>query len=235
MPMPKILIIDDDIELCELLTEYLSAEDFSVTSVHHGEAGLAQLKKDNTYDLIILDVMLPKLNGFEILRKLRQFSTIPVLMLTARGDDIDRIVGLEMGADDYLPKPFNPRELVVRLKAILRRTSTQQKDYSTHPPHLNVDDITVDLEKRYVSINNKAIELTNTEYNILIYLLESADKAVAKEKLYEKALGRKMEPFDRSLDVHVSNLRNKLGLNKKGKSRIKTLHGYGYLYETDHA
>ena len=234
--MSKILIIDDDIELCELLKEYLSAEGFTIYSVHHGNKGLEQLQDDASYDLVILDVMLPQLSGFDVLRKIRQFSTVPVLMLTAKGDDIDRIVGLEMGADDYLPKPFNPRELVVRLKVILRRTQIQKNGKTQdQSKQLIIDDITIDLEKRNVKINNKEVILTNTEYNILVYLLESADKAVPKEILYEKTLGRKMEPFDRSLDVHVSNLRNKLGPNKKANPRIKTLHGYGYLYETNNA
>jgi two-component system response regulator CpxR len=233
--MHKILIIDDDAELCTLLTEYLAEEGFQVTSVHQGELALDRLHHAE-YDLVILDVMMPKMNGFEVLRKIRQFSSLPVLMLTARGEDVDKIVGLEMGADDYLPKPFNPRELIGRLKAILRRTQTQLSDHETVMPtthaELNVDDINVNLEKRTVSTDDTVLLLTNTEYNILVYLLKSVNKAVSKKVLYEEILGRKMESFDRSLDVHVSNLRNKLGTNKQGHPRIKTMHGYGYLYQS---
>ena len=229
--MHNILIIDDDVELCELLAEYLTAEGFKITFVNLGDAGLEKLHQ-HPFDLVILDVMLPETNGFDILREIRQFSTTPVVMLTARGDDVDKIVGLEIGADDYLPKPFNPRELVVRLKAILRRSHNLSEEEQPPVKQLNIDDIAIDLEKRTVTINNSPIVLTNTEYNILVHLMLSVNKAITKEILYKKVLRRKMTSFDRSLDVHVSNLRNKLGPNKQGKPRIKTIHGYGYIYES---
>lgn len=226
--MQHILIADDDIELCELLSEYLQTEGFHVTPVHDGQAVIHAFQ-EKSFDLLILDVMLPQLTGFEVLRELRHKSKIPVLMLTARGDDIDRIVGLEMGADDYLPKPCNPRELVARMRAILRRTQQAITD-TTAQEALTVGDISLDLGKHIARLNAQEIFVTSTEFSILNILLRQAGKVVTKEELNEKALGRKLTAFDRSMDMHVSNLRKKLGPHENGKIRIKTIRGIGYQY-----
>jgi two-component system response regulator CpxR len=224
--MGKILIIDDDTELTELLEQFLIAEGFEVTSVHDGESGVKKAL-NYTYDAIVLDVMLPQMNGFEVLKALREHLETPVLMLTARGDDIDRIVGLEIGADDYLPKPCNPRELVARLRAILRRT----QKLPTQKPLVELDDIVVDCSKRFVTLADEPMELTNAEFNILEMLIKAPGQAFSKEELTEYALGRKYTAYDRSIDVHISNLRNKLGENKRGTPRIKTVRGFGYMYD----
>jgi two-component system response regulator CpxR len=221
----NILIIDDDTELTDLLTEYLEPEGFVVTCVHEGDSGIKKAL-NQSFDAIILDVMLPKLNGFQVLKAIREHLETPVLMLTARGDDIDRIVGLEIGADDYLPKPCNPRELVARLRAILRRTQKTP----VHKPIIEVDNIVVDCAKREVILSGKALELTNTEFNILEMLIKSPGQAFSKEELTEYALGRKYTAYDRSIDVHISNLRNKLGNNSAGEERVKTIRGFGYLF-----
>lgn len=224
--MPVILIIDDDTELCDLLKQYLSVEGFDVETIHDGEEG-AQLALSKDYDGIILDVMLPKKNGFEVLKSIRERKDTPILMLTARGDDIDRIVGLEIGADDYLPKPCNPRELVARLRAILRRSQKA----SAPKPTLTVGDLVIDTAKRIVTLNGTTIELTNAEFNILEMLVKAPGQAFSKEELTEKALGRKFTAYDRSIDVHISNLRNKMGENSQGTPRIKTVRGFGYMYD----
>ena len=220
-----ILIIDDDTELTDLLMQYLEPEGFNVSCVHDGESGVKHAL-NKSFDAIILDVMLPKLNGFEVLKAVREHSDTPVLMLTARGDDIDRIVGLEIGADDYLPKPCNPRELVARLRAILRRT---QKN-PIHKPIIEQHNILVDCAKRLVTLHGHELELTNAEFNILEMLIKSPGQAFSKEELTEYALGRKFTAYDRSIDVHISNLRNKLGDNPSGEELIKTVRGFGYLF-----
>jgi len=225
--MAHILLADDDVELCELITEYLQAESFQITAVNDGEEALKALK-NNHFSLLILDVMLPKLTGFEVLAKLRQHYKIPVLMLTARGADIDRIIGLEMGADDYLPKPCNPRELVARIRAILRRT--QEPVLINEPDTLTVGNLTLHIGKHQALLNGSEIMLTSTEFSILSTLLAFAGKVVNKEQLNEKALGRKLTAYDRSMDMHVSNLRKKLGPHNNGKARIKTIRGMGYQY-----
>jgi two-component system, OmpR family, response regulator CpxR len=224
--MSNILIIDDDMELTDLLDQFLSAEGFSVDAVHDGQAGVKKAL-NGSYDAIVLDVMLPKMNGFEVLKGIREHIETPVLMLTARGDDIDRIVGLEIGADDYLPKPCNPRELVARLRAILRRT----QKLPTQKPVVTLEDIVVDCSKRYVTMADTPLELTNAEFNILEMLIKSPGQAFSKEELTEYALGRKYTAYDRSIDVHISNLRNKLGNNNQGTPRIKTVRGFGYMYD----
>lgn len=220
-----ILVIDDDIELTELLTEYLEPEGFAVTVVHDGENAVKKALNQN-FDAIILDVMLPKLNGFEVLKSIREHQETPILMLTARGDDIDKIVGLEIGADDYLPKPCNPRELVARLKAILRR----MQKIPVHRPVIEQENIVVDCSKRLVKQNDAILELTNAEFNILEMLIKSPGQAFSKEELTEYALGRKYTAYDRSIDVHISNLRNKLGDNKIGEPLLKTVRGFGYMF-----
>jgi two-component system, OmpR family, response regulator CpxR len=228
--MSRILLIDDDEELCELVSEYLGVEGFTVESVNDGESGLRKALAGEQ-DLIILDVMLPKKNGFDVLRELRQTSRTPVLMLTARGDDMERIVGLEIGADDYLPKPFNPRELVARLRAILRRTQT-----SDEPPaaeKIQLDDIEVSLAARSAKMDGRDLNLTSVEFELLAELLKNAGAVIKKEDLNLKVLGRRLSPFDRSLDMHVSNLRKKLGARKNGDERIKTVRSVGYIYTLD--
>ncbi len=224
----RILLADDDTELCGLLVEYLAQEGFDVDAVHDGAAAVER-GSSGEYAIVILDVMMPKLNGFDALRLLREHARTPVLMLTARGDDVDRIVGLEMGADDYLPKPCNPRELVARLRAILRRS------HSWSSPDQGVDPIIAgDLEirpgTREVLVSGSAVVLTSAEFNVLQTLVRSKGRVVTKNELSEQALGRKLERYDRSIDVHVSNLRKKLGSLPNEDPRIKTVRGAGYLY-----
>lgn len=224
--MGKVLIIDDDEELCELVSEYLTVEGFEIESVNDGESGLkAALSGD--YELAILDVMLPKMNGFDVLRNLREQSKLPVIMLTARGDDMERIVGLEIGADDYLPKPFNPRELAARLRAILRRTADTDEETSEK---LDIDGIQLSTAARTVILDGEPVNVTSVEFELLANLLREAGKIVRKEDLSESVLERKLSPFDRSLDMHVSNLRKKLGTRADGSDRIKTVRSVGYIY-----
>jgi len=227
--MNRILIIDDDEELCELIAEYLTVENFETQVVHDGETGLqTALKGEN--DLVILDVMLPKLNGFDVLRRLRETSKIPVLMLTARGEDTERIVGLEIGADDYLAKPFNPRELVARLRAILRRVETQTELAKAENDKYKVDDVEVQVSARSVIKDGEELTLTSVEFDLLTELLKHAGKVVKKEDLSERVLERKLSPFDRSLDMHISNLRKKIGVRANDAERIKTIRSVGYIY-----
>ncbi|CAM4494671.1 MAG: Transcriptional regulatory protein CpxR [Legionella sp.] len=221
----NILVIDDDTELTDLLAQYLEPEGYHAICAHDGESGVKKAL-NQPFDAIILDVMLPKLNGFEVLKLIREHLETPVLMLTARGDDIDRIVGLEIGADDYLPKPCNPRELVARLRAILRRT----QKIPTSKPIIEHHNIVVDCSKRHVTMAGHYLELTNAEFNILEMLIKSPGQAFSKEELTEYALGRKYTAYDRSIDVHISNLRNKLGDNPEGEPIVKTVRGFGYLF-----
>lgn len=221
----QILLVDDDRELTDLLVEYLQPEGYTITCVHDGEAAVKK-SLHQVFDVIILDVMLPKLNGFQVLKAIREHSQTPVLMLTARGDDIDRIVGLEIGADDYLPKPCNPRELVARLRAVLRRTNK----IPTHKPVIEQHGIVVNCANRLATHHGEPMELTNAEFNILEMLIKSPGQAFSKEELTEYALGRKYTAFDRSIDVHISNLRNKLGDNPQGEPLVKTVRGFGYSF-----
>ena len=225
--MSKILLIDDDEELCELVSEYLTVEGLTVEAVHDGESGLQNAVSDQ-FDLVILDVMLPKMNGFDVLRELRQKSKIPVLMLTARGDDMERIVGLEIGADDYLPKPFNPRELVARIRAILRRATTETEQILVSK--FQVDDIEVSISARSAKKDGEDLNLTAVEFDLLVALLKDAGKVINKEDLSETVLDRKLSPYDRSLDMHISNLRKKLGTREDDEERIKTIRSVGYIY-----
>jgi DNA-binding response OmpR family regulator len=222
----SILVIDDDVELCSLVSEYLRPEGFQVESAHDGNSGLARaLSGEHT--LVVLDVMLPRLNGFDVLRKLRDSSRIPVLLLTARGEDVDRIVGLEIGADDYLPKPFNPRELVARIRAILRRT--RGKGETPVPEVIRVGDVELDPATRSVQHRGKAVELTSVEFGLLQVLLREAGRVVTREALVDEVLGRKFSPFDRSIDMHVSKVRKKLG-DSGSEDYIKTIRGAGYIF-----
>ena len=229
--MSRILVIDDDEELCDLLKDYLGPEGFEVEAVHDSHKGIERALS-NEHDFVVLDVMLPGVSGFEVLRSVRKSSGIPVLMLTARGEDVDRIVGLEMGADDYLPKPFNPRELVARIRAIQRRGESTQKDEKRPSPskRLTVGDIELDTGTRRVTKKGKTVELTAAEFDLLDMLMRSAGEVVSRKDLVSKVLGRGLDPFDRSIDVHVSSLRKKLGHKIKGMERIKTVRGIGYLY-----
>ena len=233
MPVDDILLIDDDVELCSMLTEYLGRYGFRVTAVHRGDTGL-KTALDKPFALILLDVMLPGIDGFEVLRRIRATSRVNILLLTARGEDVDRIVGLEIGADDYLSKPFNPRELLARMRAILRRSSTPavQAEQST----LKVEGIELNLSARTVTQDGKRIDLTDVEFALLEALMRSPGKMVSREELSEKVLGRKFHPFDRSLDMHVSRLRRKLTDSGSPEDQVKTIRGAGYqlAVELDH-
>lgn len=230
--MEKLLVVDDDLELCELLQEYLAPEGYELTSVHDGKEGL-NTALTGTFDLVVLDVMLPNMNGFDILRALRGKSSIPVLMLTARGEEVDRIVGLEIGADDYLPKPFNPRELVARIKAILRRSQTNAEvttSVTDSDSEVKVGDVVLHSGSMRVTRAGKEVDLTAVEFKILEILLRNAGGIVKRDNLAEDVLGRELAPFDRSIDVHISNLRRKLGREYNGFERIRTIRGSGYIY-----
>jgi two-component system, OmpR family, response regulator CpxR len=229
-PASRVLVVDDDVGLCELVAEYLVAEGFPVECVHNGESGIERALSGE-HAIAILDVMLPGISGFDVLRRLRTKSRLPVLMLTARGEDIDRIVGLEIGADDYLPKPFNPRELVARIRAVLRRTSPDDE----HEAYdlLAVGDVEMDLGTRTVRRDGEMIDLTVVEYDILDKLLRSPGRIVTRQSLVKDVLGRVLSPFDRSIDMHISNLRKKLGHVVDGVERIKTVRGVGYIYQAE--
>jgi two-component system response regulator CpxR len=220
------LIIDDDQELTEMLQEYLEPEGFAVEVAGNGEDGLRQALA-NDYALIILDIMMPKLSGLEVLRRLRKQSQCPVIMLTARGQEIDRIVGLEIGSDDYLSKPFNARELLARMNAVLRRTHPQTTSANDL---LVVGDVALDTRARTVRRNGRLIDVTAAEFDVLKALLAAAGQLVAREELFEKVLERKYSVFDRSIDNHVSSLRKKLGSKVGGADRIKSVRNAGYVY-----
>jgi two-component system response regulator CpxR len=222
----RLLIIDDDVRLSEMLVEYLAPEGIELTAVASGVAGLRSAQREN-FDLIILDVMLPGLSGFDVLKQLRETGAkTPVLMLTARGDDVDRIIGLDLGADDYLPKPFNPRELLARIKAILRRTSETDGD---QPIEVSVGDLRVNLPRREAWIKENPLKLTNAEFVILVTLMRSPGEVVSREALTRTALGRQLLPDDRSLDTHISNLRRKLGGDADADVLIRSIRGSGYV------
>jgi two-component system response regulator CpxR len=222
--MERVLIVDDDVELCRLLSERLSTEGFTIETVHDGPRGLARaLSKEHA--LVVLDLMLPGMSGIDVLRSLRAQSPIPVLILTARGEDIDRILGLEIGADDYVPKPFNPRELIARIRAILRRTVRAAVIASP----LVVGDLRLDLAAREAWLNDALLNVTSVEFTLLEAFLRDAGRILTREHLTETVLGRKLGLFDRVIDVHVGNLRRKLGPAQQGE-RIKTVRGSGYIF-----
>jgi len=225
----NILIIDDDTELCDLLKTYLEQEEFDVTAINEAKDGLAAALSGE-YAFLILDVMLPGFSGFDLLRQLRRTSAMPVIMLTARGDEVDRIVGLEMGADDYLPKPFNPRELVARIRAIQRRGENGLGRRTGTPEKIVADDIAIDLGTRTVYQNEAEVILTAVEFSLLYALIKRIGQVVNREDLAQEVLGRKLEMFDRSIDVHISSLRKKLGHHINGVERIKTIRSVGYMY-----
>ncbi len=223
--MPQtILIADDDTELCELLQEYFVQEGFDIRLAFDGEQALTECRRPGV-DVMVLDIMMPRMNGIDVLRQLRKESELPVIMLTARGEDLDRIIGLELGADDYLAKPANPRELLARVRAILRRAGS----HSTTPV-LDVGDLSLNQSRRELHRDGRAVELTSTEFSILRLLLQRSGEVVEKKDLYLAALGREPVAYDRSVDMHVSNLRRKLGPAKDGSERIETVRGIGYQY-----
>ncbi|GAA0858769.1 response regulator [Aliiglaciecola litoralis] len=229
MQTKSILIIDDDIELTKLLVEYLTPQGYDIDVACDGEQGLKKATSAVHYDLILLDVMLPIFDGFEVLKRLRTSHLTPVLMLTAKGDDFDRIFGLELGADDYLPKPFNHRELSARIKAIVRRM-----DYlptASSQQMLHIDDVQLTPSTQTVQCNGHTVELTATEFLILQMLMINQGQIVSKRDISEKVLGRKLVAFDRSIDMHLSNIRRKL-MQHSDKEKIKTVRGTGYLFVT---
>jgi DNA-binding response OmpR family regulator len=230
----KILLVDDDIELCELLAKYLSNEGMNVNTIHDGKEAIDHIqdlhsKNILNYDAIILDFMLPGMQGLDILQRLRTFSSKPVLMLTARGDDIDRIVGLESGADDYVGKPCNPRELLARLRAILRRT-TNNPIVNDKTGIIDYHGLSIDSGNRKAKLKDKELELTSAEFNTLYALMERAGKIVTKEDLTEIALNREHTRYDRSIDVHISSIRKKISSELGQKEIIKTVRGSGYIF-----
>jgi DNA-binding response OmpR family regulator len=229
----RVLLVDDDRELCQMLCEYLDAEHFDVKSVHDGGDALAELQA-NDFEIVILDVMLPSVGGFDVLRKLGASYDTPILMLTARGDDVDRIVGLELGADDYLSKPFNPRELVARIRAILRRVSNRSARGGV-PDELVVGPITLNTGTRQVRVAEQPVGLTGAEFRVLELLMRSAGQVISRDSMTEQALGRKLAAYDRSIDTHISNLRRKLDLEAGKNPEIKNVRGSGYTLTWAHA
>ena len=218
----RILVVDDDVELASLLREFLQREGFQVDFAHSGPSGLETATR-NSYDLVVLDVMLPGMDGFEILRRLRPKSSVPVIMLTARGEDVDRIVGLELGADDYLPKPFNPRELLARIRAVMRRIEPRADE-----GRLEVNGVVLDPGARAVICDGRRIEVTTLEFDILEQLMRAAGRVLSRDALMEALYNRKATPFDRSMDMHISHLRKKLEAD--GRTLIKTVRGVGYQF-----
>jgi DNA-binding response OmpR family regulator len=225
----RVLLVDDDRELCQMLTEYLEAEHFEVKSVHDGGEALDELKSHD-FEILILDVMLPSVGGFDVLRTLGASYQTPILMLTARGDDVDRIVGLELGADDYLSKPFNPRELVARIRAILRRATSR----AVRGPadEIMVGPIVLNTGMHQVRVADQPVTLTGAEFRVLELLMRSAGQVISRESMTEQALGRKLVPYDRSIDTHISNLRRKLNLEAGRNPEIKNVRGSGYTLTT---
>jgi len=226
--MQQILVMDDDTELCELVAEYLEPEGYKVEAVHDGYQGV-QRALSGKHALAVLDYMLPGLNGFEVLRRIRSASRLPIVMLTARGDDVNRIIGLQIGADDYLPKPFNPLELVARINAVLRRTRSGPNEMQSEEV-LVVGDVEMDGRTRTVRRAGETVELTAVEYSLLERLLGAPGRILTREELVREVLHRELSAFDRSIDTHVSNLRKKLGHEVNGVERIKTVRSVGYIY-----
>ncbi len=227
--MHKILLVDDDRELTSLLKELLEMEGFNVVIAYDGEQALQQI--DSSIDLILLDVMMPKKNGIETLKELRQIHQTPVIMLTARGSELDKVLGLELGADDYLPKPFNDRELVARIRALLRRSnwSEQTQGDNSNTPVLQVDKLQLNPGRQEASFDNEILDLTGTEFTLLYLLAQHLGQVVSREHLSQEVLGKRLTPFDRAIDMHISNLRRKLPERTDGQPWFKTLRGRGYL------
>lgn len=228
--MSKLLLVDDDVELTELLSSLLTLEGFDVQTANNGLEALQKL--DESHELVLLDVMMPKLNGLDTLKEIRKVSNVPVMMLTARGEDIDRVLGLELGADDYLPKPFNDRELVARIRAILRRSVSPSNNVDNTKEILSFENVTLYLTRQTAMYDEKNLNLTDYEFKILHRLIESKGDIVTREKLSLEVLGKTLSPFDRSLDMHISNLRRKLPERERKLLWFKTLRGKGYLLVT---
>lgn len=228
--MSKLLLVDDDIELTELLSAFLKLEGFEVQTANNGMEALKILNE--TYQLVLMDIMMPVLNGIETLKEIRKRSNVPVMMLTAKGDDIDRVLGLELGADDYLPKPFNDRELVARIRAILRRSVSPSNNVDNTKEILSFENVTLYLTRQTAMYDEKNLNLTDYEFKILHRLIESKGDIVTREELSLEVLGKTLSPFDRSLDMHISNLRRKLPERESKLSWFKTLRGKGYLLVT---
>ena len=226
--MKSVLLIDDDVELGELLKEYLSMEGFELTAVHDGESGLQQALSGD-YSLVLLDVMLPKKNGFEVLRELRQKSSIPVIMLTARGESVDRVLGLEHGADDYIPKPYHHHELMARIKALFRRIEMSAEEPESTSNGLKVGELELNPATRTATRSGEELPLTGAEFGVLQCLMENVGDLVDKDSLSMAALGRQLMAYDRSIDMHVSNLRKKLGKRDDDSDWIKTVRSRGYM------
>jgi two-component system response regulator CpxR len=224
----RVLVIDDDVELCRLVTRFMTGEGFTIDCVTSGTDGVKRVLSGD-YALVMLDVMMPDMNGYDVLRRIRAESRTPVLMLTARGDTLDRVLGLEMGADDYLPKPFDPSELAARIRAILRRARPQPPGPGP-PPVIVVGDVELDPGVRMARRHGTVVDLTTVEFELLAVLLRAAGRTVSREALVREVLGREFSPFDRSIDTHVCNLRRKLGPLEDGTDRIKGVRGAGYLY-----
>ncbi|MBI3993516.1 MAG: response regulator transcription factor [Candidatus Lambdaproteobacteria bacterium] len=232
-----LLLVDDDRELAELLTDYLQREGYRVEVRGNGRAGL-EAARTLGCNLVLLDIMLPDLDGLEVLRALRKSTDLPVIMLTARGEDIDRVVGLELGADDYLPKPFNPRELAARIKAVLRRAeagaATREQDPPATPPGaaapLEFGELSIDPEGYRARLRGRALELTSIEFALLRALAEAQGRVLSREALLDRVQGRELELFDRSIDVHISHLRQKLGDDARAPRFIKTVRSVGYMF-----
>ncbi|MCD6673964.1 MAG: response regulator transcription factor [Burkholderiaceae bacterium] len=225
---PRVLLVDDDVELTELLVEYLRRDGFDAETVGDGSSGVARAL-DGNFDIVVLDVMMPGIDGVEALRRIRAASRVPVLMLTARGDDVDRIVGLELGADDYVPKPCTPRELAARLRAILRRIGEARQAQGAESS-IVVGPLAIWPGQRRATWHDAPLALTSTEFNVLASLARQAGRVVDKGELSQDALGRPLARFDRSLDVHVSSLRHKLGTRDDGSPWIETVRGRGYQF-----
>lgn len=231
MVQKKVLIIDDDAKLRRLLEEYLGSYDFQVMTLEDGTDALNTIKAQSP-DMVILDIMMPKMDGLEVLKMIRAGHKVPVIMLTARGEDADRIVGLELGADDYLPKPFNPRELLARMKAVWRRSLPGDKSGSEpDEEHLvRAGGLVLNKATRNVSTDEREIELSTTEYKLLEALMENSNRVLNRDQLMNLARGRDFMAFDRSIDVHISKLRAKLESNPGSPKRIKTVWGTGYMF-----
>lgn len=233
--MSKILLVDDDIEISELLSELLRLEGFEVDVAHDGLEALDML--NSQHNIVLLDINMPKLNGIETLKRIRQNYTLPILMLTARGDDIDRIIGLELGADDYLPKPFNDRELIARIKAILRRTESHplsdDKKASNDEHIIKFENLELHTGLQQASYNGQDLALTGSEFALLLRLIQTPGKILSRETLNLEALGKELMPFDRTIDMHMSNLRKKLPARENDQSWFKTLRGRGYILLVD--
>jgi DNA-binding response OmpR family regulator len=226
MSMHKLLLVDDDVELAGMLREYLEQDGFDVTLAHDGDRGVLEALSGR-YELVILDVMMPGQNGVEVLARIRAGGELPVIMLTAKGDDVDRIIGLEMGADDYVPKPCTPRELAARVRSVLRRFQARELDAAQVGPVVT-GDLKLWPERRLAEWHNVPLDLTSSEFNLLLMLARNAGKPVAKHELSMQALGRPLARFDRSIDVHMSSIRQKLGPRPDGQAWIHTVRGFGY-------